>query len=543
MRVDVNLPPGAVRFSLALSPDARMIAFTSTGEGRSRLWLHSLESAIARVIRGTEGASDPFWSPDSRHVAFFAEGRLKRVDIESESIVDVTEVQTRSATGTWGRDDTILFVSLGRPIRSVAAAGGAPRVVPELAQQGSNFSPHFLPDGRRFLYYVRGTADIRGVYVGDLASPAPPRRLLDCDGGAVYSSTGHIVFLRQRTLYAQSFDLSQLKTAGNAIAIAEGVSGAANRTSISTSATGAILYRRAGTPPRLQFTWFDRSGRALGTVGDALTGAASPSLSRDGERFVFYGSPQGGNPDIWSIDIRRGAMTRHTSNLADDTSPVWSPDGSRITFSSSRDPRGIYIKPFVGGAESILLPSPDGSAQPTDWSADGRYLLFNRQTEKTKFDLWAAPMTGKGTPFPVVQTEFDEQFVQFSPDGQWITYQSDESGRDEIYIQPFPGPGTRQQVSTNGGAKVRWRADGRELYYLGLDERLIAVPIDLTLKAGSPDIGTPVPLFSAPLGGAVQQDDFRQQYMVAPDGQRFLLGAITREGDAPATLILNWKPK
>lgn len=176
------------------------------------------------------------------------------------------------------------------------------------------------------------------------------------------------------------------------------------------------------------------------------------------------------------------------------------------------------------------------------WSWDGRYLLFSKTAEKTGFDIWATPMTGEGKPFPVVQSEFDEPFAQFSPDGKWIAYQGDDSGRDEIYIHPFPGPSTRHQVSTNGGVKVRWRSDGSEVFYLGLDERLMAVSIDLTSE-GAPDIGTPTTLFAAPLGGAVQQDDFRHQYMVSRDGQRFLLGAITREGEAPATLILNWKPK
>jgi Tol biopolymer transport system component len=249
-----------------------------------------------------------------------------------------------------------------------------------------------------------------------------------------------------------------------------------------------------------------------------------------------------GNPDIWILETKRGVFSRFTSDVADDVGPVWSPNGDRIAFSSNRTGvPDIYQKAVTaGGSEERLL----STAQPksvTDWSPDGRLLLFSSRDPKKGTDIWALPLDGDGKPFPVVQTDFDEQGGQFSPDGHWIAYQSDESGRAEIYVQRFPDRGNKWQISTNGGSQIRWRRDGRELFYVALDGRLMAVAIGVSSNAQAPEVGTPVALFAPPLGGAVQQGDSRHQYMVASDGQRFLVATVTEEANTPITVILNWK--
>jgi Tol biopolymer transport system component len=246
------------------------------------------------------------------------------------------------------------------------------------------------------------------------------------------------------------------------------------------------------------------------------------------------------------LDVARGAYTRLTDNVADDVVPVWSPDGARIVFSSNRKgTEDLYRKSaFAGGSEELLLATAHQKAA-TDWSSDGRFVLFESRDPKSGFDIWALPLdeSGKpGKPSPVVQTIFDEQKAQFSPDGNWIAYQSDESGRHEIYIGPFPGPRNKWPVSTNGGSQVRWRRDMKELFYIALDGRLMAVPIRVASNATPPEVGTPVALFAPPLGGAVQRADFRHQYMVSSDGQRFLVATATEGVNSPITIILNWKP-
>jgi Tol biopolymer transport system component len=311
------------------------------------------------------------------------------------------------------------------------------------------------------------------------------------------------------------------------------------------SATGSIAYRTASATAQRQLVWFDRSGKETSRVGDATSaGFSSPSLSPDDQRVALYRTVNGANPDIWLVETRRGVFSRFTSDAADDVGPVWSPDGNRIVFTSNR--KGIhdlYQKSVTGGGSEELLLS---TAQPkfaTDWSQDARFVLFMSSDPKTGTDIWALPLDGSGKPFAVVQTNFDEQSGQFSPDGHWIAYQSDESGRVEIYVQPFPGPGNKWPVSTNGGSQVRWRRDGTELFYVGLDGRLMAVPLRVTANTQAPEVGTPVTLFAPPLGGAVQQADFRHQYMVSSDGQRFLVATVAEEANSPITVILNWKPR
>ena len=436
MRLEIATPPTTAPLSVAISPDGRTMAYVATADGQLRLWVRSLESGLSRAIPGTEGAEHPFWSPNSQSIAFFADEKLRKVAVDGGSVQTLANA-TFGEGGTWNQDNVILFASLGNPISQIAAAGGQPAPLPKLIQQGSDFSPQFLPDGRRFLYYVRGNPEVRGVYVGQLDAPLEARRVLDSESGAVYASSGHLLFVQQGKLVAQNFDPVALGTSGKPFPVADGVASGAVDPGVTVSTTGSIAYRGASAGAQRQFAWFDRSGKETGKVGEAVsTGLGQPSLSPDGHRVAFYRSSSG-SPDVWVLDTRRGAFSRFTTDPADDVFPVWSPDGSRIVFSSNR--RGtheLYQKALVGERSEELLLSTGQPISATDWSRDGHFIIFTSRDPKSGFDIWALPLDGK--PFPVVQTAFDELFGQLSPDGRWIAYQSNESASLKCTYGPFP---------------------------------------------------------------------------------------------------------
>jgi Tol biopolymer transport system component len=309
---------------------------------------------------------------------------------------------------------------------------------------------------------------------------------------------------------------------------------------VSAAAAGPIVYRVGLTGGQWQFVWFDRSGKESGRVAEPDAGnPQNPVLSHDGRR-VAMNRTVNGNTDVWILDIDRGLFNRFTFDPAADGAPEWSPDGSRIAFNSNRSGvYDLYLKPATGaGTEQLILATPQNKA-PVDWSQDGQLLLFRTPGLTTGFDLWALPMSGEGKPFPVVQTNFEERDAQFSPDGSWIAYQSNESGRTEVVMQAFPGPGGKHQISTDGGGQVRWRADGRELFYLAADGRLMAVPIRYSSDGKSVEPGAPAPLFATRTGGAALN---KQKYVVSKDGQRFLM-SVVEETASPIAVILNWKGK
>ena len=585
MRLEINTPLTSDPVSMAISPDGQKIVFSATDQGRTQLWVRALNSVSARPLSGTDSAQYPFWSPDSRSVGFLADSQLKRIDIDGGS-VQLIAIAGGNRGGTWNHDDVILFNRLaGGPILRAAATGGDPIAITRLQtpQEVSHRFAQFLPDGRHFIYYVQGAPQARGVYAGQLDGPEP-RRLLDADAGAVYASSGHLLFVRQGTLFAQGFDPVRLELNGNPIRLAEQVTvnTAENLAAISASAAGPLVYR-TGSPVggQRQLVWFDRSGKEVGKAGDPDPGFGGPAISPDGSRVAVQRTVNG-NTDVWLLDLGRGLLTRFTFDVAADLFPLWSPDGSHVAFTSNRNGTfDLYQKPATGaGAEELLVTGADAKV-PMDWSLDGKFLLYRNSDPKTNFDLWALPMSGareaqarqgaavnnaspaqsasaiarslnEGSqlvtdgdhkPFPVVRTNFEEREGQFSPDGKWIAYQSNESGRFEIYVQPFPGPGGKFQISTNGGAQVRWRHDGKELFYIALDGRLMAVPIQFASNGQAIEPGSPVPLFATHIGGAVRGFD-RQEYIVSPDGQRFLMNTLTEEtGSSPITVILNWKGK
>jgi Tol biopolymer transport system component len=545
--VATSLTPDAV--SLAVSPDGQQFAFVATSNGRPQIWVRSLNSTSSRPLAGTDGGTFPFWSPDSRSIGFFNEGKLKLIDIDGGLVRDLANAPNPLG-GSWNNDGTILFTpNFSGPIFRVSTAGGDPVVVTHTeGQQASHRFPWFLPDGRHFLYYVQGDVGARGVYVGQLDSAAN-ERLLDADAAAVYAPPGYLLFVSQGKLIAQKFDPRKLALSGNPFPVADqpvALGGPASSVALSASAAGSIVYRGGQTAGvQRQFVWFDRSGKEIGKLGAADdANPQSVSMSPDGRRIVLNRTVNG-NTDIWMLDLASGALSRFTSDMATDVGPIWSPDGRSVLFSSNR--KGVfdlYQKSATGaGREDLVLATPQNKG-PSDWSPDGRFVLYRSPTSPaTGFDLWLVPMDGERKPVPVVQTNFEERDGQFSPDGKWIAYQSNESGRMEIWVQSFPGPGGKLQVSSNGGAQVRWRRDGKELFYIALDGQLMSVPIRLT-NGESVEAGTPVALFATHIGGAVQ-GAYPQYYAVSPDGKQFLMNTIVSEAgsSSPITVILNWKPK
>ena len=541
MRVDVATPATTDAGSMALSSDGQRLVFSAIAAGRPQLWLRSFDSGTSRPLAGTEGGISPFWSPDDKSIAFFSDSKLKRIDLDTQTVRVLTNIPNVRG-GTWNAEGVILVGTILGPILRVPATGGD--AVPETRldpQQSSHRSPQFLPDGRHFLYRTTGAGS--GIYIGELGG-GQKQRLLAADIAA-YLPSQYVLFIRQSTLFAQQFNPAQLTLGGEPVPVAEQVLG--NALTVSNSET--IAYRTGSAGGRRQFTWFDRSGKEVGKLGGAdQSSAAEPSISHDGRQLAFWRNLNG-RADIWIADLLRGASTRLTFEEGNKYGPIWSPDGSRIAFQS--DPKGVfdlYWKSATGsGAEELLLSTPQ-SKTPTDWSPDGRFLLYRNGDSASGYDLWALPVSGERKPFPVIQTNFEERDGQFSPDGKWIAYQSDESGRFEIYLQPFTSPDDGQkatgkwQVSSNGGAQPRWRSDGKELFYIGLDEQLMAVPVRLDSPHHAAQFGDAAPLFRTRVGGAVQ-DIQKQQYVVSPDGQQFLMNTIIEEATSPITVILNWRKK
>jgi Tol biopolymer transport system component len=316
--------------------------------------------------------------------------------------------------------------------------------------------------------------------------------------------------------------------------------GAVSAAALSVSATGSIAYRMGSIFGKRQLVWMDRSGNVITRIGEPEnSGPRYMSLSPDNRRIAEQLTIQG-NTDIWLRDLDRAAALRFTSDIGPDIAPIWSPNGDRIVFSSVADGVFDLYEKLVAGTTSSKLLATAQSKQATDWSADGKYLLYRSNDPETDWDVWALPLTGERKPFVLVRTNFQDRDAQFSPDGKWIAYQSDESGRFEIYVQPFPGPGVKSLASIGGGGHVRWRRDGKELFYVSPDGRLMAVPVRVAPDARSVETGAPVPLFFAPVGSV--QDIGLPRYVASRDGQRFLMDTVLEEAGSPITLILNWRP-
>ncbi len=542
MRVEITTPATDAPLQFALSPDGRSLVFVAAADGARRLWLRPLDQTEARPLAGTEDAAYPFWSPDSRSIGFFAAGKLLRLDVAGGAAQVLATLTGTTHGGSWSADGTILFTRQVGPLWRVAAASGEPVTVTRVdpPRQVDHRAPQFLPDGRHFLFYAAGTPEAAGIYLGSLEGGVPTR-LTGADSAGAFLPPHWVVFARQGTLEARRLDLAGGALTGDPVTLADrvGVDSDA-RGGFAVSAAGQVAYRAGGDPSR-HLVWLDRTGKVQGAAGEPDTNDLRyPELSPDGRRVAMVRTVRG-NDDIWVLDLVRGGMTRLTFDAADDVNPVWSADGMGMAFSSNRTGvYDLYLKPSDGsGADERLVNSPS-TKQPLDWSPDGRWLVYYEFNSTTGRDLWARDMTGSTpTPRVIANTPASELLAQVSPDGRWVAYQTDESGRSEVVVQAFPDAGGKWQVSTAGGVAPRWRADGKELYFLAPDATLMAASV--TAAGASFEAGVPVALFPTRIvdgGGAAVN---RRQYAVARDGRFLINQPVADATAAPITLILNWQ--
>ncbi len=546
-RVDIVTPATSEPDSFALSPDGRQIVFVASDNGASRLWLRSLASTTAQPLAGTGGATDPFWSPDSRSIGFFADRVLKRLDLGGGAPYTLAPAPDEFG-GTWNAAGVILFAPRVGPLMRVSVTGGAAQAVTPLkAGQTIHAGPFFLPDGHHFLFGVFGSSDTAGIYLGDLAGGAPTR-LTNAPSRPVYLPTGWMLWVRDSALVAQRLDVGKAALTGAPVTLATGLPTGVFVRPVSVSATGLVAYR-VGVVRQTQLTWFDRSGAARGSVGAPDDALNEPRVAPDGRRVVVF-RQAAQTVNLWLLDGAR--MSRLTFGASTDFDPVWSPDGTRIVFDSNRSgPLDLY-QTLVNGSVSDAQPLLSSGqvkipGEPTSWSPDGRFLLYTSSTPQTGNDLWVVPMVGAHTPSVFLKTPFDESNGVFSPDGRWVAYESDESGRFEIYVRPFHPPDAEEsdvasgavqwQVSTAGGIDPTWQRDGKGIYYIDPSGTMMAAPI--TVSGAQLAAGTPVKLFPTRILGGGGDVARGRQYDVATDG-RLLINTVSESAAAPITLIQNW---
>ena len=539
VRFQIATPDGVTSIDAPkISPDGRYLAFNASDtDGKTQIWIRSLNAMEAHPLPGTEGASRPFWSPDSRFLGFMADGKLKKIEVTGGPAQKICDAPTGS-DGSWSPAGVILFDGTGKdPIYRVSAAGGVPAVAAQAdpSRKESEVGwPEFLPDGRHFLYMAINQKPEDSAYrVGSLDSK-DSKQVASAQTLVTYAPPGFLIYARDRTLVAQRFDSKSLRTVGEPVPLAEQIGmGASGLARFSVSREGTLAYRTGESGNRL--LWVDRSGKEIETLGDRGE-YGNPALSPSGDRLAFdLSDPRSGKSDIWIRDLVRGVNSRFTFGGANYISPLWSPDGNSIVFSSDRNGNyDLFEKPASGQGEEKLLLKNDEFKIACDWSRDGHTIVYSSQGKKTGWDIWALPISGESKPIPVVVGPFQEIDPVFSPDGRFVAYVSNESGRSEIYVQSFPIAKGKWQVSTAGGVDPSWRADGKEILYRGLDQKLMAVEVE---GAEPFQAGIPKPLFTAhvPPGPA------RNRYSASANGQRFLFVApLSRDSMNPTTVVLNW---
>ena len=520
--------------TLTISPDGLQVAFISGAQDATRLWLRRLDSLTLRVLDGTDGAAYPFWSADSRAIGFFANGKLKTIELSSGQIRVLADAPD-GLGGAWnGAGEIVFSPNKSSGLMRISESGGTPQpatVLESSKPMRSHRWPAFLPGGRQFAYVV--TEPTR-VFIGSLDSPAVTE-LMRADSGVIHS-LGHLLFMRGNTLFAQPFDAGQRQFTAEAFPLVEQVSfdPIHGRGDYSASEGGALAYT-TGRFSNTQLIWFDRTGKPLGPISTAAN-YLNLALSPDEKTVATARIDETGTRDVWLVDLRRNIASRFTFDPALDWLPLWSPDGARIAFTSNRDSSfNLYQKATNGdGAEGPIFKSSTVKYF-TDWSPDGRFILFDNLDPKTNFDLWVLPLSGDQQPRAIVASPFTDTSGQFSPNGSWIAYTSDESGRSEVYVRGFQSPGTRSQISNAGGFQPQWSHDGNELFYIASDRKMMAVPVKM--DASSFEAGAPRTLFET---AVPDLENARNRYAVSRDG-RFLINTVLgEETSRPITIVLNW---
>ncbi len=543
MRFQIS-PPGAFQVGFAsISPDGRALAFVTNNGGQSQVWIRALDTLESRLLSGTDGATYPFWSPDAKYLGFFQQGKLKKIAIAGGPAQTLCDA-TNGRGGAWNGAGVIIF-SPGptSELYRVSSAGGAPAPVTHVPGTGAGHRfPAFLPDGTHFLYNAGSDKpETAGLFAGSLDGSAPVRLLPDATNALYAPSTipgtaGHLLFRREDTLMAQPFDLNTLKTAGEIFPVAEHVlqGGNIGFGAFSVSANGILLYRSGGAVANRELVLVDRAGKRLRVASKPGAFVGPMTLSPD-EKAVA--APIGNNAenDIWVQDLQRDTVSRFTFRPGGNRGPTWSPDGSRIVYAfqdASTYSSDLFRKPSAGTGQEELVLHGGVNALPEDWSRDGKFLVYSQTDQKTATDIWLLPMDGASKPIPYLRTPYDEGGARLSPDGKWMVYRSNESGQNQVYIQAMPVSGAKWQISTTGGTNPSWRSDGKELFYVSADDKLMSVPIKL---GASVEPATPQALFS--YAGA-------SGYAAFHDGQRFLIN-VPAGGEAatvpPLTVVVNWQ--
>jgi Tol biopolymer transport system component/predicted Ser/Thr protein kinase len=565
LQLQIEPPPGG-RFVFggstygepAISPDGKMAAFTASVDGKIGLWVRPLDGGSARLLPGTENAGQPFWSADSRSIAFDALNRLRRVESEGGAPADIVSL-TAMRGASWSRDGYILFSALspasGRfSVFRVSASGGTAALVaaPDPSRGELAFRWPQALSGGRFLYVVEGTRpDMTGLYAGSLAKPVERVKLLTTESKAVYASdatgNGYLLWMRSGALVAQEFDREALRLVGEPHEITETFKGTSQgEMHVDASANGRLLY--GAYEEATEFAWWDRTGHRLGKVGQRLDGIRMFRLSPD-ERRIVVQRLTGGVQDLWLLDVERGVATRFTSDDAVSMEPVWSPDGQVILFTHFGSGE-LLRKPVNGGGDQQVVGHRSESMFPLDWSVDGRWLLTrvgqvggprstSKTTPDTHYDTWRLRMTPDGklddgvAPAPYLRTRFNVGMARFSPEPnpRWVAYVSDEAGQPDVYIDAFPEPRSKVRISTSGGEFPKWGTEGRELFYVTPDNRLM----DVSLKPGSGTVEASRELFTLPLRSAAGAT-----YEPSRDGQRFLVLTNPEAAGQSLTVIVNW---
>ncbi len=525
----IPVPDMPIQEAVSISPDGRTIAYSARETSSTSVFVRPIGTEAAQKLAGTDGAGRLFWSPDSRWIAFFAGGKLKKIEAAGGPPQNICETPDLLG-GSWNADGVILFAS-SKGLHRVLAAGGEPSQI--AVANESRQEPYFLPDGRHYLYLGGGEkAAGAAIFAGSLDSK-DSTRLVSTQSNAAYVEPGYLLYHREGTLYAQPFNPKSLALSGDAIRVADRIPFGAGPAAFAASNRNVLLYRNTPQPASAQsgtaaggvssapLLWFGRSGNKLQEAGEA-GGWAGVDLSPDGRHAAVH-RHDGDGGDVWIFEAGNSTPSKFTFDASQDNSmPIWSPDGKRIAFGSRRNGKwGLYVKVADNTRTEELVLEAERAAMPMSWSGDR--LVYWTYDPKTSGDIWSVSLAGEKKPVPVLQTLADERNPQVSADGKWIAYSSNETGRSEIYIRPFPeGPG-KIQVSVNGGVYPRWRRDGKELYFLSLVSVGALMASDISVSGSSVRREVPHLLFQSVFLSASHPAGQYHAYAVSADGKQFLI--------------------